>query len=366
MKRSTRCALAIMALVLTCATRAFADGPEDAYIKGYAAAVLERQLGIRGVPVRVTNGVITLPPLAVADAERSRVVEALSAVPGVVRVEFAEVEAPADARTAATKTPRIKVLEELQTGLLPGGHLFKPLIADPRWPHFGAGYQYYVNEPGLRDVGAVSFGESFSLYRDKIGGGWWETGIQAGVFALFDLDAPSQDLINADYLIAAFLGYRLERLSALFRLFHQSSHLGDEFLLRNRVSNRVNLSYESIDLKLSYDLPWGLRIYGGGGYLFDQEPSSLRPGSVQWGAEFVSPWPAADATFRPVAAVDVQNREENDWHTDVSVRAGLQFDGVLLTRNLQILLEYFRGHSPNGQFYKQKIDYFGIGAHFHF
>jgi hypothetical protein len=35
------------------------------------------------------------------------------------------------------------------------------------------------------------------------------------------------------------------------RLFHQSSHLGDEFLLRNRVE-RINLSYESADLKLSY------------------------------------------------------------------------------------------------------------------
>jgi len=39
---------------------------------------------------------------------------------------------------------------------------------------------------------------------------------------------------------------------------------------------------------------------------------------------------------------------------------------VLLTRNLQILLEYFRGHSPNGQFFREKVDYFGIGAHFHF
>jgi hypothetical protein len=30
------------------------------------------------------------------------------------------------------------------------------------------------------------------------------------------------------------------------------------------------------------------------------------------------------------------------------------------------LLEYFRGHSPNGQFYTDKLDYIGLGAHFHF
>jgi len=39
---------------------------------------------------------------------------------------------------------------------------------------------------------------------------------------------------------------------------------------------------------------------------------------------------------------------------------------LLLTRKLQILLEYFGGHSPNGQFYKDKVEYIGIGTHFHF
>jgi hypothetical protein len=58
--------------------------------------------------------------------------------------------------------------------------------------------------------------------------------------------------------------------------------------------------------------------------------------------------------------------KENNCNADVSLRAGVQLDGVLVPRNLQLLLEYFRGHSPNGQFYKQKIDYIGLGAHFHF
>ena len=49
-------------------------------------------------------------------------------------------------------------------------------------------------------------------------------------------------------------------------------------------------------------------------------------------------------------------RQENGWDADLSVRAGLQFDGVLLSRNMQLLLEYFHGHSPNGQFYKQRIE----------
>jgi hypothetical protein len=50
----------------------------------------------------------------------------------------------------------------------------------------------------------------------------------------------------------------------------------------------------------------------------------------------------------------------------VSARAGIEIEGVLPTRRLQILLEYFSGHSPNGQFYKDKVQYFGLGTHFHF
>lgn len=285
----------------------------------------------------------------------------------LVFVLFVGIAHAADEEPAPTATQTPKVLKDLHVGLLPGGQLFRPFIADPRWPHFAAAYQYYLNEPDVTHVGAVSFGETFTLYRERIGRGWWEVGVQAGVFAVFDLAAESKDLINADYVVGLLGGYRYGNFSALGRLFHQSSHVGDEFLIGNRVRNRVNLSYESVDLRLSYEFfRDAFRVYGGGGFLFDQEPASLKPWSLQWGAEFRSPWPGPDSVWRPIAAIDMQNREENDWHVDISARAGVQFEGVLVSRNLQLLLEYFRGHSPNGQFYKQKLDYLGLGMHFHF
>jgi hypothetical protein len=213
-------------------------------------------------------------------------------------------------------------VESLPTGILPPGHLFKPLLADPRWPHFSAAYRYATNRRDVRDVAAVSFGETISLFRGNAPAGQWEFGIQAGVFAVFDLDAESKDLINADYFVAAFGGYRQGAFSALGRVFHQSSHLGDEQLLRDTRLNRINLSYESVDLKLSYDLPLGLRVYGGGGYLFDRDPSSLKPWSAQAGAEFRSPWTLWGGAIRPIAGLDLQSREENNWNVDVSLRAG--------------------------------------------
>jgi hypothetical protein len=355
------------------AAMASAAPRDDGYVSGYAAAMLERDFRLPAPSLRVHDGVISIEATDLGDTDRAAVVSALSRIRGAQRVVVVDAP-PADqpattsgapATVTATTTPS-QDRPPLLPGLFPGGHLFDPLIADPRWPHFGASYQRYIDDKRLKNVGAVSFGETFTIYRDDTPLGWWELGVQAGVFSIFNLDAESKDLINADYFVAGLLGYRYDRFSALTRVFHQSSHLGDEFLLANRVQ-RVNLSYEGVDLKLSYEL-FGdvLRPYAGGGYLFHRDPSDLKPGFVQWGLEFRSPWPRDVQLFRPIAAVDVQNRQQNDWHTDISVRAGVEFKGVLATRKAQLLLEYFSGYSPNGQFYQDKIDYLGLGLHLHF
>jgi Protein of unknown function (DUF1207) len=338
--------------------------PEDPYLAGYAGAVLEREFKLDRRAVTVRNGVLTLDGAQLKGADRALVVTTLSNLPGVVRVEVRE-EAGRAPAVAPEAVPA--AVSTLPIGFLPAGHLFQPLLADPRWPHFSAAYRYYLDNPDLTSVGAVSFGETIPLFRGNVSAdSQWEAGIQAGVFALFQMDAPSKDLLNADYFAALYGVWRRGPFSLLGRIFHQSSHLGDELLLRTRLE-RVNLTYEGVDLKLSHDLPWGFRVYGGGGYLFDQEPANLKPWTAQGGVEFRSPWAFAAGYIRPVAAVDLQTREENKWTLDLSVRGGLQFENVrVLERNLQLLVEYFQGNSPDGQFYKRRVEYLGLGAHFHF
>jgi len=338
--------------------------PDDPYLAGYAGAVLEREFKLPRRAVTVKNGVLTVDGAELAGVDRTALVTTLSSLPGVARVDVREAAAAAAAVSPGSAPAAVGALP---TGPLPTGHLFQPLLADPRWPHFSAAYRYYLDHPDLRHVGAVSFGETIPLFRGHgVADSQWEAGIQAGVFALFQMDAPSKDLLNADYFASLFGTWRRGPFSALGRIFHQSSHLGDELLLRTRLE-RINLTYESVDLKLSYDLPWGFRVYGGGGYLFDQEPESLKPWAVQGGVEFRSPWTLAAGHIRPVAAVDLQARDENKWNLDVSVRGGIQFESVrVLARNLQLLVEYFHGNSPDGQFYRRRIDYLGLGAHFHF
>lgn len=350
---------------------ALASPSEDSYISGYASAVLEREFDVKTTTVTVKDGVVTLLADELPGDSRDKIVSSLSAIRGVVRVELSNQPAASAASPPATASRQdgatLARVGRPELVFLSGREmLFRPLLADPRWPHFSVSYQHYIDDSELETVGATSFGETLPILRGDLPAGQWEAGVQASVFSIFDLDAPSKDLINADYRVGIPLVYRFEGFSLLARFFHQSSHLGDEFLLRNRTT-RVNLSYEQIDIILSQELGRWLRVYGGSGYLFDQDPSDLKRWSTQVGVELQSPYALLGEMLRPLGAIDIQNRQETDWDSDVSVRAGFQLESPSFeSTKLQLLGEYYDGHSPNGQFFERTIRYIGLGAHVHF
>lgn len=353
---------------------------DDSYIAGYATGILKYEFKIDAPSLTVRNGNITLPVDKVSAVDHAKIVRVLSAIPGVTGVSIGELTVQQPVATSTTpdeaipnKAKHVPATDStrLATGLLPSGHLFKPLLADPRWAHFSAAYRNYVgkNIDGNNNA-AVSFGETLPFYRANLGQSiaQWEVGLQAGVFSDFNLDASSSDLINTDFIASIYSSMRAGNASAFARIYHQSSHLGDEFLLRALTSlERINLSYEGADLRLSYELPYGVRVYGGGGGIFHKEPSTIKPWSVQYGVEFRSPWRLYIAPVRPILAVDIKNHEQNNWNADISARAGIQFDNFqTFNRKLQFLAEYFNGNSPTGQFFREKVEYLGLGAHYHF
>ncbi|MGD1098555.1 MAG: DUF1207 domain-containing protein [Bryobacteraceae bacterium] len=365
--------LALVALFFFLARpAAAATQPDDSYIRGYVSAIMVREFSIASPTVKVKDGVVTLVQDELWWQSRDRLVREISGIPGVVRVEMA---GRAEARTAQAQRGAAEEQAPPKSAWFPRDKLFSALIADPRWPHFSLSYLRSVGHAQFKDVASTNFGETFPIYRgDLYRGdlllGQWEVGIQAGVFAIFDIDTPSKNLQNADYFVGIPLTYRYEGFTALFRFFHQSSHLGDEFLLANPKVTRVNLSYEEPNLILSQEFGgWAkwLRIYGGAGYLVDRDPSSLKPWTLESGLELTSPVAFIRDAVRPLAGVDVKNNEDTRWDSDLSAVAGVQFENPSLqSSKLQFLVEYYNGHSPDGQFFQQKTQYTGIGFHFYF
>jgi hypothetical protein len=288
-------------------------------------------------------------------------------------------EAPAQRLRGSECGLLIHVREGSGFAPLPQGDIFCPLIADPKETRSFVAYQRGESRdqgtaipeqgevtlaPFNTDIGAIGVGDAIGLAR--WGGARPGDGVQlslsAGVFAQFDLESSSFDLINADYVIGLPLTFRNAGFSGRLRIYHQSSHLGDEFLL-SADPERINLSFESAELILSQAFG-GLRVYGGGEFFFNRDPSDLDPLLAHGGAELRI---GVEGRRSLVAAVDLKSSEQQEWKPAWSGRAGFEFgwgrDPEHPPRVLRLLGEFYRGPSPYGQFYREYIRYWGVGVH---
>ena len=252
---------------------------------------------------------------------------------------------------------------------LPQTRLFEPLRSDPKEPRFFASFLSTRSDVRDTTVAAVGFGEDFGVIRRGSGADkGWQLGISAAVFAQFDLKTSSSDLMNADYIVGIPLTWRNHEWSGRFRVYHQSSHLGDEYIL-NAHPDRVNLSYESMEAVFAYDLA-EVRLYGGGEYLFHREPTDLAQGLAHVGFDWRDEQPAFRianlAGAHWVAGVDIKRWLQSDWAVQFSAKAGLEFAPNNAQRNSSrrwsVLMEYFDGPSPYGQFYRDDLRYIGIAV----
>ena len=342
---------------------------DDSYIAGYAAAVLEHEFNVPGAILQVQEGVVVVTADSLGKVDRQKVIAALEKIPGVVHVEVREGPPPAAAPAGPSPAAVQQEVPKPKSKFLPSGLLVAPFHADPRWPHFSVSSRHLSLGQEPSHTGSANFGETFALYRNSAPlEGQWEIAVQAGVFSIFNMNTGSTDLVNADYTVGLLTSYRSGPFSGFLRFHHQSSHLGDEFILNSQTPiNRVNVSFEEVDLKLSYELASWFRIYGGGGMLVGRDPSDLKRGTSQVGAELSSPWTLWGGKVRPVAYADFQANARSNWRVASSVMAGLQFENARIgDRKVQVLAEYFGGPSPNGQFYTQDTEWFGVGVHLYY
>lgn len=256
---------------------------------------------------------------------------------------------------------------------LPSGDVFCPLVADPKEARSFVAYQRSDSSSIGLDIGAIGIGDRFGLLRlgGREPGNGVEFSLVGAVFAQFDLDASSLDLVNADYTIGLPITFRHGGFSGRLRVYHQSSHIGDEFLLRGDTTfRRENLAFEAVELLLSRDVG-PLRAYAGGEYLFHVDPKDLERYTAHAGAELRPPGTAAFGTLGSVgfvAGLDLKSSQQQDWHPSLSARAGFEFGRRRFTdpsaRRWSLLGEYYNGPSPYGQFFHEKVRYWGVGIHF--
>jgi hypothetical protein len=223
-----------------------------------------------------------------------------------------------------------------------------------------------------------------------------------------DFDTPSFDVINTDFRIGLGVASRLpgalDNIALRLKGFHESTHIGDEFILRAMAGpafRRYNVSYEALEFFAAFD--WHvepskkffkfnyLRLYGGGRYLnktafeefFELENPLRTKSKDEWqgGGEFffklgalpnqkivrfgellkqiITPQHlavAADFYYRDRYAVSTPAKQ-----CDVNLACGLVYGNYFERgRTTKLLVNYYNGVNPHGQFRMHKSRYLGV------
>jgi len=244
--------------------------------------------------------------------------------------------------------------------------VFEPLLADPKEPQFFATYLWARSTRLASRLGSVGFGQTIGVVRGRD----WQVAVAAGVFSEFNMRSSTTDLLNTDYHIGLPVTYRRGAFATRFRIFHESSHLGDEYLVHTH-AQRVDLTFQAVELLVADEASrW--RVYGGGVYVFAHSPADLKPGVLHAGLEYHQPHSLLRlgrfATGRIVAGLDAKAMQEHKWQVGWSLVTGLELGDPVVAlgsgRRCSVLLKAYTGPAPYGEFYRDYVSSVGVGIGF--
>ncbi len=242
--------------------------------------------------------------------------------------------------------------------------VFQQLKADPRAIALGA--SYYRLEG--RDRSDVALGHSWGMTRWRSSSrAWtWQWNIEAMAYSRFTLSGELNSFETVDFFGNLPVAVRRGKFSARAMLFHESSHLGDDYIRRTG-DQGFRYSIDGLRLTLSHDLTGWARAYAGGSYLLHTVPDPARK-SAQAGVELTSGklgW-SKMYPLKLFAAQDLQFKEAMGYRTNSRTLAGviIGFDSV--PRAMRIYAGRFEGYSAFGQLYRRKESYTDVGVSFHF
>jgi hypothetical protein len=249
--------------------------------------------------------------------------------------------------------------------LFPSGDLYPLAIADPHRVGFGV-QQLHFTDTAIPDAGddrvGLRAGGRFGIVRVEPNGteAWgWQASVEGGFNAQFDAD-HSLDNIGWDgrYGLVVTAG-RAGGAAFKMGVLHDSSHVGDEYLLRTG-RGRIGYTRHEVAAGFSWTITERWRTYAEAGWGYQLSNSSfMDPGRGQVGLEFDGCRGPRERCRGWYGAVDLSAMEEREWHVDTAVQAGLA--GHFQGRIWRIGLEWYRGRPPLGEFFSYTESSLSIG-----
>lgn len=251
--------------------------------------------------------------------------------------------------------------EQYECQLLPRGLLYQSYLAGEKEPRISSAW---LNESDRGRVWDVTLGGRVGLWRYGTTDGLHPQGVQFDIegAALVRLDPEANtDVEAADFRFGMLLTWREGPWATKTGYYHISSHLGDEFLLRNPGHPRYNYVRDSAIAGLSYDATPEIRLYGEAAFAIGNQGGAL-PWEFQYGMEYRSA--STSRWGGPVAAINGHSREDFDWITGVNVISGWQWRGEQTQHRFRIGMQYYHGPALQYSFVRQTETLLGGGLWF--
>jgi len=247
---------------------------------------------------------------------------------------------------------------------------FRPLIATPREVQVRASF-IHAERPGIvgyegRNIEAeVALGHRLGLFRLDDGSSPARAitlGIEMGIFSRFFMETAQRDLINTDFRIGLPLSVRGGAWEARLTLRHISSHLGDDYLVRNidvtvRESGYGQTSKDGFEGILARGFGESGRLYVGGDINFHTNELMSR-GGVRFGGEWDPVEPGEDNAQWPFVASDFEwGSFSEDWAATLVGGMGFRVNGTRF--RLEARARF--GSTPMGWFRESGETFYGLG-----
>jgi hypothetical protein len=251
--------------------------------------------------------------------------------------------------------------------ILPDGLIYKAYLAGPKESRFAA---KIVHEDGLTGSSDIlwdaTLGTRVGLLR------WGTIGpinprgfqIDAEGSAQVRLDIPEEvDVRSVDFRAGILGTFSNGAHRTKFGYYHLSSHLGDEFLIKNFGFTRLNYARDVLILGHAYYLSNDVRVYGEAAWAFYSEISG--EWEFQYGAEW-APFMPTGIHGAPFAAANVLHREEVNFSGTFTFQAGWAWRADNTERLLRAGVQYLNGPSPQYSFAFMHEQQIGFGLWYDF
>jgi len=239
--------------------------------------------------------------------------------------------------------------------ILPSGLIYRSYLAGVRESRFASAW---VRERNLGDIWDIALGGRVGLLRygtkaSHLPQGW-QLDIEGAGFPRLDFE-HNRDLVAADFRFGVPLTYGRGRYQAKFAFYHLSSHLGDEFMLRNPTVSRVNYSRDVLVWGNSFYFTDDLRLYAEAAWAYYSDDSD--PWEFQFGIDY-SPARPNGFVGAPFFAINTHLRQEIDFGGNMVVQTGWQWRGGNAGHLVRMGMQYFTGMSEQYEFfdvYEEKL-----------